>query len=82
MSKKQTVLRTGLGTLFIGAGLNPIARWAATIMLAGTLPAAIDQLRNPEVTEKLGIPTSVVALRIPAQVLVIIGAWYATRKSR
>ena len=51
-------------------------------MLAGTLPTAIDQLRNPEATEKLGIPTAVVALRIPAQVLVIIGAWYATRKSR
>ena len=92
MSKKQTVLRTGLGTLFIGAGiiqathrefftalvpeqiaehgdrvqgaatvaltgigasflippLNPIARWAATIMLAGTLPAAIDLNWPPE----------------------------------
>lgn len=126
MSKKQTVLRTGLGILFIGAGiaqathrdfftalipkqiakygdqvqgaatitltgigasflippLRHIARWAATIMLGGTLLPAIDQLRNPEATKKLGIPTAVVALRIPAQILVIISAWYATRKAR
>ena len=51
-----------------------------TIMLDGTIPAAIDYVRKPDETEELGSRRQVVIARVPAQVLVIVLAWLVTRQ--
>ena len=77
----QTAVTGALGAIgvsFLVPGLRPVARWPTTLMLGGTLPAAINQVRRPEHTDSLGIPRPVVIMRVPAQALVIAAAWYAT----
>lgn len=76
----MTGVLVGVGVGFIARPLRPISRWAATLMLGGTLPAAIDQVRHPETTDELGLPRRLVIARIPAQVLVIVLAWLVTRR--
>lgn len=81
----QTVMTgalAGLGLSFLIPRLHPVARWVATAVLVGTLPAAVGQVRNPpEVLKKAGLPPALVLARIPAQVLVVILAWLATRSN-
>ncbi|MFV0457395.1 MAG: hypothetical protein ACK5MT_01285 [Actinomycetales bacterium] len=73
----------GLGACFLIPRLNPVARWGTTIALLGTLPAAVDQVRNPpQVLIESGIPPALVTARIPAQILVVALARFATREPR
>jgi uncharacterized membrane protein len=72
---------TGLGVSFLVPPLRLVARWGATAVLVGSLPAAIDQIRNPpQALQKAGIPPRLVIARIPAQLLVVALTWIATRK--
>jgi len=71
----------GLGVTFLIPWLRPVARWATTALLVGTLPAAIDQVRNPPpALKEAHIPPALVVARIPAQMLVVLLAWRATRR--
>lgn len=59
--------------------LRAFARWSTVGLLVPTLPAAFDQTRHPERMRELGLNPKTVAARIPAQMLVVALAWWATR---
>lgn len=77
----MTGVLAGIGASFLIPRLHAVGRWAAVLMLGGTLPFAVDQVRHPEQTDELGLPRRIVMLRIPMQMLVIAAAWWATRTS-
>lgn len=71
-----------LGLMFLLAPFRLLARWITTITLLGTLPAAVDQVRNPpRALKKAGFPPALIIARVPAQIAVVILAWVATRKT-
>lgn len=72
----------GIGVAFLIPHLRLVGRWAATALLVGSLPAAIDQVRNPpKAVKESGLPPAVSIVRIPAQLLVTVLVWIATKKS-
>lgn len=75
----MTGVLAGIGVGFLIPKLRLVARWVATIMLVGTLPAAIAQLGQFDQMKKLGLPMPIVIARIPAQILMVIGIWIATK---
>ena len=76
-----TVALVGLGGSFLVPKLRTVARWGAPLLLTATLPAAVEQIRKPlEDTPLADVPKGLIALRIPVQVLVIVGVWRATRR--
>lgn len=75
----MTGVLAGIGVGFLIPKLRLVARWVATIMLVGTLPAAIAQLGQSDQMKKLGLPMPVVIARIPAQILMVVGIWIATK---
>ena len=70
----------GIGISFFVPRLRLFARWASVAVLGGTLPAAVNQVLQPDQTHALGIPQWVTIVRIPVQALVLAGAWFATSK--
>jgi uncharacterized membrane protein len=76
----MTGVLAAIGVGFLIPKFRLVARWVATVMLVGTLPAAIAQLTQPEQMKKLGLPMPVVIARIPAQILMVVGIWIATKK--
>lgn len=59
--------------------LRVIARWANLAMLVPTLPAAVAQIRHPEVLRRAGVPPAVAPVRVVVQTLVAASTWWATR---
>ena len=70
----------GIGISFFVPRLRLFARWASVAVLGGTLPAAVNQVLQPDQTHALGIPQWVTIVRIPVQALVLAGAWFATSR--
>jgi uncharacterized membrane protein len=59
--------------------LRGVARWMNLTMLVPTLPAAVDQIRHPEVLRRAGVPPAVAPIRVVVQTLVAALTWWATR---
>jgi uncharacterized membrane protein len=59
--------------------LRVLARWVNLTMLVGSLPAAADQIRHPEVLRRAGVPPKLAPVRIAVQALVAVLTWWATR---
>jgi hypothetical protein len=67
----RTALRNGLGSLFFGA----------TVLQLAPCRYSRESGLQPEQTAALRIPQWVTIVRIPVQLLVLAGAWFATSKS-
>lgn len=76
----MTVGLAGIGLSFFAPRLRQVSRWAPTAVLVSTLPAAIQQVREPERLERVGLPPQLAPVRVIAQLLMIAGIWRATRK--
>lgn len=59
--------------------LRNVARWINLAMLVPTLPAAADQIRDPEILRRTGLPPQVAPIRIVVQSLVAVLTWWTTR---
>lgn len=80
----QGAMAAGLGLMgasFFSPSLRLVSRWSTTALLAGSLPAAVDQVRHPDQMAELGLPMPAVIGRIPLQVAMIAAIWRATRRS-
>lgn len=73
------VYQTAGGLAFFSPRRRGLARWSALSVLVPTLPAAIDQVRDPERMRKLGVPPALTPLRVAAQIAMIGLVWWATR---
>ncbi|MBE9404996.1 hypothetical protein IOE58_12665 [Brachybacterium sp. Marseille-Q2903] len=76
----MTVGLAGIGLSFFVPRLRQVSRWAPTAVLVSTLPTAIQQVREPEQLEGVGLPPQLAPVRVIAQLLMIAGIWRATRK--
>lgn len=65
-------------TMFIPR-LRSVARWTNLAMLVPTLPAAADQIRDPETLRRVGIPPQFAPVRVVVQTLVAALTWWSTR---
>jgi uncharacterized membrane protein len=70
----------GIGISFFVPRLRLFARGGTVAVLGGSLPMAVNQVVQPRQTDVLGIPQWVTTVRIPVQLLVLGGAWFATSK--
>ena len=68
----------GIGISFFVPRLRLVARGGTVAVLGGSLPMAVNQVLQPAQTDVLGIPQWVTIVRIPVQLLVLAGAWFAT----
>lgn len=79
----QTVAQislAGIGVSFLIPRLRLVARVAATALLVGTLPSAVQQVQDLDRMKELGLPPQLVIGRIPVQIAVAVATWVATRK--
>lgn len=59
-----------------------LARWTTVGLLVPTLPAAADQINHPETLRKAGVPPVLAPVRVVAQILVVVLAWWATKPAQ
>ena len=73
------VLMIAMGVAFFVPRFRVVARWSSIVLLVLTLPSAIDQVIHPEAIKAVGLTTSMAALRVVAQVVMIMLIWWATK---
>lgn len=79
ISAVTEVLMVAMGIAFLVPRLRAIARWSAMALLIGTLPMAVDQVVHPSVIESLGLTSTLAAVRVLVQLLMIALIWWATK---
>lgn len=85
LAKYSNQINTGTGIYQTAGGLafffpedRHLARWSALAILIPTLPAAIQQVREPERMRALGVPPRLTPVRVAAQILMAGLVWWAT----
>lgn len=72
------VYQATVGMCFFIPRLHAVARWGTIVLLAGTLPAAVDQVIHPATIESVGITPAMAAVRVVVQAFQIWLVWWAT----
>jgi uncharacterized membrane protein len=72
------IYQTAGGLAFFTPKARQLARWSALSILIPTLPAAIQQVREPERMRALGVPPQLTPVRVVVQVLMTALVWWAT----
>lgn len=75
---EATLVAIGTGVLV--RPLRRPGRWVATALLLGSLPEALNQVREPDRMKALGLPQPAVIARVPVQLGVLALIWIATQK--